>query len=150
MTSALEEFKKGKLTIGKIVKKFSVPETTLHDRISGHVQHGTKPGPSPYLRADEEEVLVEHLVSAAKQGYGKTRKQVNMMVETIAKAKAIPRKDKISNSWWRRFIECQPEHSLHHADSTAHIRMDSINVTQSEKTCLIAHVSRFDFSPRTQ
>ena len=127
MTSALEEFKKGKLTIGKIAKKFNVPKTTLHDRISGRVQHGTKPGPSPYLRADEEEVLVEHLVSAAKQGYGKTRKQVNMKVETIAKAKGILRKDKISNGWWIRFIERQPELSLRRADSTAHIRMDSIN-----------------------
>lgn len=127
MTSALNEFKNGKLTIGKIAKKFQIPKTTLHNRISGRVIHGTKPGPKPYLQADEEVVLVDHLISAAKVGYGKTRKQVNMMVEAIAKEKGVLRKDKISNGWWRRFIERQPELSLRRADSTAHIRMDSIN-----------------------
>ena len=86
MTPALEEYKKGKMTIGKIEKKFNLPKTTLHDRISGRVQHGTKPGPNPYLQADEKKALVKHLISAAKQGYGKTRKQVNMTVEMVAKS----------------------------------------------------------------
>ena len=112
MTSALEEYKKGKLTIGKIAKKFNVLKTTLHDRISGRVQHGTKSGPNPYIQAHEEEALVELLISAAKQGYGKTRKQVNMTVEMVAKSKGVLRKDKISNGWWRRFVERQPEVSL--------------------------------------
>ena len=71
MTSALNEFNKGELTISKIAKKFQVPKTTLHNRISGRVIHGTKPGPRPYLQADEEAVLVDHLISAAKVGYGK-------------------------------------------------------------------------------
>ena len=43
------------------------------------------------------------------------------------KSKEILRKDKISNVWWRRFVERQPEVSLQRADSTAHIRMDSVN-----------------------
>jgi len=34
-------------------------QSTLHDHISGQVKHGTKPGPQPYLQANEEEVLVE-------------------------------------------------------------------------------------------
>ena len=66
-------------------------------------------------------------MSASKVGYGKTRKQVNMMVEPIAKKKGVLRKDKISNGWWGRFIERQPELSLQRANSTAHIQMDSIN-----------------------
>jgi len=48
MTSALNEFKKGELTIGKISEKFQIPKTTLHNRITGCVIHGTKPGPKPY------------------------------------------------------------------------------------------------------
>ena len=71
--------------------------------------------------------LVEHLISAAKQGYGKTRKQVNMTEEMVAISKGVLRRDKISNGWWIRFVECQPEVSLQRADSTAHIRMDSVN-----------------------
>ena len=71
MTSALEEYKKGKMTIGKIVKKFNVPKTTLHNCISSQVQHGTKPGQNPYLQADKEEALVEHSISPAKKATGK-------------------------------------------------------------------------------
>ncbi len=37
-------------------KLFGVPPSTLKDRLSGHVLHGTKPGPVPYLsRIDELE-----------------------------------------------------------------------------------------------
>jgi len=60
ITRALEEFKKGKLTIGKIAQKYT--KMTLYERISGRVKHGTKPGPQPYLQANEEEVLVDHLI----------------------------------------------------------------------------------------
>ena len=55
------------MTIGKIAKKCNVPKRTLHDCISSHVQHK---GPNAYLQAKEEEALVEHLISAAKQDYG--------------------------------------------------------------------------------
>jgi len=43
--------------------------------------------PKLYLQADE--VFIDHLVSAAKIGYGKTRKQVNMMVEALTKEKGV-------------------------------------------------------------
>jgi len=50
------------------------------------------------------------------------------MVEVLAKENGVFFwKNKISNRWWRRFIERQPELSLCHAHSTAHIQMDSIN-----------------------
>ena len=35
-------------------KKYDVPKSTLHDRISGKVHHGDKPGPKPLLSAVEE------------------------------------------------------------------------------------------------
>ena len=94
MTSALEEYKKGKMTIGKIAKKFNVPKTTLHDRISGRVYNMELSMDQIQIHIYEEEALVEHLISAAKQGYGKTRKQVNMTVEMVAKSKGVLRKDK--------------------------------------------------------
>ena len=34
----------------------SVPKTSLYDRIKGRVVHGVKPGPKPYLSAEEETV----------------------------------------------------------------------------------------------
>ena len=37
-----------------IYKVHRVPRSTLHDRISGKVKHGTNPGPKPYLSTVEE------------------------------------------------------------------------------------------------
>ena len=104
-----------------------VPYTTLKDRLSGRVIHGTKPGPITYLNAKEEEALTSHLVEATKVGYGKTRKQVKMIIEKVAQEKGILRSQHISDGWWWRFLERQPQLSLCHGDATAHIRMDSVN-----------------------
>ena len=53
-----------------------VPRSTLKDRLSGRVQHGTKPGPAPYLSKAEESELSAHLVHVANMGYGKTQRDV--------------------------------------------------------------------------
>ena len=45
---------------------YGVPKSTLHDRISGRVRHGTKPGPSPYLDHTEEQKLADHMITVAK------------------------------------------------------------------------------------
>ena len=40
-------------------RSFSVPPSTLKDRISGRVKHGTNSGPVPYLDESEEKELVD-------------------------------------------------------------------------------------------
>ena len=54
-------------------RDFGVPRSTLHDRVSGRVVHGVKPGPKPYLDNAEEKELGSYLKHCAKVGYGKTR-----------------------------------------------------------------------------
>ena len=125
--SALEEYKKGEMTIGKMAKSLNAPKTTLHDLISGWIQYGTKLRPNPYLQADEEEALVDHLISAAKQDLGKKRKQVNMTVEMVAKSKGVLRKDKISNVRWRFAAWASTWSFYWHADSTMQLCMNSVN-----------------------
>ena len=39
----------------RAARKYGIPKSTLHDRISGKVQHGKMPGPSQLLSAAEEE-----------------------------------------------------------------------------------------------
>jgi len=109
-----------KPNISRISKKYNVPRSTLQDRISGHVIHGTKPGPRSHLTAEDEKSLATHLIDAANLGYGKTRKKINRWAENVAREKETLRKEKISNGWWRRFIERQSQLSLHQADSTVH------------------------------
>ena len=87
MTAALVEARKGIHAINKMAVMCGVPKSTLHDRISGRVQHGKQPGPSPYLNPTEEQELAGHLISMAKIGFGKTRKEVKLIAENVAKEK---------------------------------------------------------------
>ena len=87
MTAALSEFKKGIYPINKIAVLYCVLNSTIHDHISGRVIHGTKPGHSPYLDHTEKQELVDHLITVGKIAYGKTRKEVKMISENVAKEK---------------------------------------------------------------
>ena len=99
---------------------------TLQDRISGRVQHGIRPGPKPYLNKLEEGNLVNFIEVVAEVGYGKTRKQVLNLVESTARDEGVLRKQKISDGWFRRFIEQQPKLTLRKGDCTAFVRMDAM------------------------
>ena len=49
------------------------------------------------------------------------------IAESVAVDKGVLKGAKISEGWWRRFLERQPKLSLRHGDSTAHVRMDTVN-----------------------
>ena len=127
MTAAMECAKAGRMSINRSAEVHGVPRSTLKDRLSGRVQHGTKPGPVPYLSQTEEGDLCSYLLSSADVGYGKTRREVKGMVELVAQEKKILRASKISDGWWRRFLERNPMLSLRSGDATANIRMDAVN-----------------------
>jgi len=97
-------------------------QSTLQDHISGHVTHGIKPGPWPYLTAKEEKSLTAHLIDAAKFECGKTRKKVNRMAENFAREKGTLRNKNIFNGWW---IERQSQLSLRQTDDA--ISQESIS-----------------------
>ena len=89
VTAVLSEFKKGIYPINKIAVLYGVLKSTIHDHISGRVIHGTKPGPSPYLDRTVEQELADHLITIAKIAYGKTRKEVKIISENVAKEKKV-------------------------------------------------------------
>ena len=68
MVGALNEVKQGKYSTNKIVQMYGVPCSTLKDRVTGKVKHGTNPVPRPYLSKEKEQKLVNHIVYAAKLG----------------------------------------------------------------------------------
>ena len=107
---------------------YGVPRSTLKDRLSGRVVHGHKFGPRQYLDPNEEMELTDFLISSAKCGYGKTRREVMSIVEKVATDKKILKGNKISNGWWRRFLEMQKSLlSLRRGDATCHLRLSAIN-----------------------
>ena len=48
----------------------NVPTTTLRDRLSGHVKHGSTMGAKPYLNKVEERALKDFLFNASDVGLG--------------------------------------------------------------------------------
>ena len=64
METAMEAVKNGKTSINKAALMYNVSCTSLKDRFSGKVVHGTRPGPKRYFNEIEEKVLADHLIEA--------------------------------------------------------------------------------------
>ena len=62
MVGAMETVKNGAMGLNRAAIEFGIPKTTLKDRISGKVIHGTKSGRVPYLAHAEEEELYDWVV----------------------------------------------------------------------------------------
>lgn len=69
-------------------ERCGVPRSTLHDRVAGNVQQGTKPGPDLYLIIEEEE-LASFLIKCARIGYPHTQRQVLSLIQQILEHKGI-------------------------------------------------------------
>ena len=91
MTAALNEFRNGLYPINKTAVWHGVPNSTLHDCISDRARHSTKPGPIPYLDPIKEQEFADQLITVAKNGYEKTRKEVKMIAENVSKEKKYHR-----------------------------------------------------------
>ena len=103
--AAMEQVRKGTMSLTKAAKFQGVPSTTRKDQMSGKVVHGSKPGRKRYLNDEEEDALANHLIEAASIGYGKTRAEVKSITEKFAIEKNILLKDKVTDGWWHRFKE---------------------------------------------
>ena len=75
------EGSEGSLTVRRTALQYDVPKSTLHDRVTGKVDHGAKVGAPHYLDDEEEEELTKFLVGAANIGYPKTVQEVKRLLE---------------------------------------------------------------------
>ena len=73
----------GGSSIRRAAVEYGIPRSTLHDHISGKVEHGAKPGRDPYLSLEEEEELVSFLLKCARIGCPRTLKQVMALAREI-------------------------------------------------------------------
>ena len=78
-------------------QEYSVPKSTLADRVSGRVALACHSGPDRYLSDHEEEELVSFILGCAKMGYAKTKKEVLALVERILAEKGCS--ITVSNGW---------------------------------------------------
>ena len=117
----------GGMSTTRAAVEYGVPRSTLHDRISGRVLHGVKPGPKPYLHPEEESELSQFLLQCSEVGYGKTRRDVLSIVKSVAQDKGLLKKECVSHGWWSAFVRRQGNLSLRRGDSTAQVRFSAIN-----------------------
>ena len=116
MKGAMEAVNSGEMGTNQAAREFGVPATTLKDRLSGRVKHGSKPGPAPYLTEEEERELAEFLISVAQFGYGKTKHEVFNIVRKTLEKKGKDTSKFNGEGWWNRFTDRHPELSLRTAD----------------------------------
>ena len=89
MLGAMKAVATGTMGVNRTALEYGVPRTTLKDRISGRVVHGTNMGTKPYLSKEEETELVDFLITCCNAGYGKTRKDVLAIVGTIVQKRRV-------------------------------------------------------------
>ena len=81
MAGAIKSVLDGKMPgVNRAADQYSVPRTTLKDRLSGRVTSDTNPAPVLYLTPEEEDELVKHLLMCADIGYPKTKQEVLVIV----------------------------------------------------------------------
>ena len=130
MIAAIESFK-GRQSVKRAAEVHGVPRTTLQNCVKGKVVHGVNPGPQPYLQPAEEKELSCFLTEVAAVGYGRTKKQVKLLVEMVARDKGVLRSTtrnkggKVSDGWFRRFMNRQKTITLRKGDPTAQVRMEA-------------------------
>jgi len=147
MIAAIESVKGGQ-SVKRAAEVHGVLRTTLQDRVKGKVIHGVNPGPQPYLQPAEEKELSCFLTEVAAVGYRRTKKQVKLLTEMVARDKGVLRSTsrnkggKVSDGWFRRFMNRQKTITLQKGDPTAQVQMEACSpaiITDQLKEVLEEH-----------
>ena len=126
MLKAIEAVRSGAMGANRAARTYSVPASTLKDGLSGQVKHGTNPGPIPYLTSDEEDELATFLIQVSEIGWGKTKREVIMIVRQAVEKKGRNTDSFNEEGWWLRFLERHPRLSLRTADPLSRVRANGL------------------------
>ena len=131
MQDAMNDVQQEGTSVSAAARKFNIPRKTLDDRIKGRVRHGSRPGPSTALTAEDEDALATYLLYMAERGFPLTS---NM---AMAFAWAIARRSGTQNRfdselgpgkhWWRSFRTRHPQLTLRTADNLERSRANALN-----------------------
>jgi len=87
-------------------KPFSVPASTLKDRIKGRVETNATVGPETIFSEQEERKRHDHIIYKAKIGYGYSKKSIQYMARDFAAYLGKHFKQEqtsLSDNWFYRF-----------------------------------------------
>ena len=74
--NAMKDVKDNGMTVRAAAKKWSVPKSSLYDRLSGRVKYYRRSGPPAVLTREEETCLAESLVEMKKRGCTFTKNDI--------------------------------------------------------------------------
>ena len=83
-----------------------MPHSTLHDRVKGKIEMGSRCSPHSYLTIEEEE-LANFLVRCAEIDCAHSLSQVLSLVQRIVDSKGI--EEMVARGWRQKFCECHRE-----------------------------------------
>lgn len=102
MRRAIFEFKAGNSSLRKAAQKYSVPSSTLSDRVSGKVKEDRVWGPKPKLSFNDEIFLIENAKERASLLKGYSKYNFMRAASAIVKSKSLSFKNENpSEMWWR-------------------------------------------------
>ena len=129
----------GKMCVQKAAEEYSVPKSTLHDRVSGKVTLNARSGRKKLLTDEEEASLIEFLVGCASIGYAKSRSDVLAIAQQIARTRD-PHVE-VTKGWWDSYRKRHPEIMLCHAEPLSYARASANNpeVIESILICWRTH-----------
>ena len=79
----------GTMSVRKAAAEYGVPQSTLHNKVTGKVALRVKSGSKNHLTDEEEASLVEFLVGSASIGYAKSQKDVLAIAQQILSARTV-------------------------------------------------------------
>ena len=122
-----ETVAEGRMGINRAAVEYGVPKTTLKDRVSGRVSHGSLSGKTPYLSKDQEKELVTYLCTCFKIGYPKKRDEIIGIVrKTLHNKNGGPVEGFNGKGWWMRFMQWWPQLALRKGDALAQCRANAV------------------------
>lgn len=127
MAGAMQAVIEGRMGVNRAAEEYGVPKTTLKDRLAGRVEHGCTSGRARYLSRQEEEELVEYLVTCSEIGFPKRRDDVIGIVrKTVGKKNNGPIKNFNGKGWWWRFLQRWPNLALRKGDALTQNRANAV------------------------
>ena len=99
------------IPVKKSSRIFSIPYSTLHDRVNGKTKlETTKSGPDPLLTQEEEQALVTHIELMSSYGYGYTCTEVTALATDFIHLGKGKKADKpLSLQWLYNFMTRWPQ-----------------------------------------
>ncbi|XP_045492332.1 tigger transposable element-derived protein 1-like [Colias croceus] len=120
LEKALNEIKGKKKSVRQICKEFSIPKTTILDKISGRRPGGVKkPGPRPTLGVNGEKKVVEWLLNISKCGFPVKKQELLQTIEKIIHEGEIKnnfKDNRPGEKWFKKFLARNKVISLKNAE----------------------------------